>query len=42
MNILDWLLVLVALAYAVSGYWQGFISGAFATSGLLLGGLFGI
>jgi S1-C subfamily serine protease len=41
-NILDWLLVVVALAYAVSGYWQGFISGAFATSGLLLGGLFGI
>jgi S1-C subfamily serine protease len=41
-NILDWLLVVVALAYAVSGYWQGFIAGAFATSGLLLGGLFGI
>lgn len=42
MNILDWLLVAVALAYAVSGYWQGFISGAFATAGLLLGGLLGI
>lgn len=42
MNILDWLLVVVALAYAVSGYWQGFISGAFATAGLLLGGLLGI
>ena len=42
MNILDWLLVIVALAYATSGYWQGFISGAFATSGLLLGGLLGI
>ena len=42
MNILDWLLVVVALAYAVSGYWQGFISGAFATVGLLLGGLLGI
>jgi len=41
-NILDWLLVAVALAYAVSGYWQGFISGAFATAGLLLGGLLGI
>jgi S1-C subfamily serine protease len=41
-NILDWLLVVIALAYAVSGYWQGFISGAFATSGLLLGGLLGI
>jgi S1-C subfamily serine protease len=32
----------VALAYAVSGYWQGFITGAFATGGLLLGGLIGI
>lgn len=42
MNFLDWVLVLIALAYAVSGYWQGFIAGAFATSGLLLGGLFGI
>jgi len=41
-NILDWLLVVLALAYAVSGYWQGFISGAFATTGLLLGGLLGI
>jgi len=37
-NVLDWILVLVVLAYAVSGYWQGFISGAFATAGLLLGG----
>ena len=42
MNILDWLLVVVALAYAVSGYWQGFISGAFATVGLLVGGFLGI
>ena len=42
MNILDWLLVVVALAYAVSGYWQGFISGAFATAGLLVGGFLGI
>jgi S1-C subfamily serine protease len=41
-NFLDWLLVVVALAYGVSGYWQGFISGAFATAGLLLGGLLGI
>jgi S1-C subfamily serine protease len=41
-NFLDWMLVLLVLAYAVSGYWQGFISGAFATMGLLLGGLFGI
>ena len=42
MNLLDWLLVVVAVAYAISGYWQGFISGAFATAGLLLGGLLGI
>ncbi|MEP6816925.1 MAG: MarP family serine protease [Marmoricola sp.] len=42
MNILDWLLVLLVLAYALSGYWQGFISGAFATVGLVLGGLLGI
>ncbi len=42
MNFLDWLLVVVVLAYAVSGYWQGFISGAFATAGLLLGGLLGV
>ena len=42
MNFLDWCLVVLALAYAVSGYWQGFIAGAFATAGLLLGGLAGI
>ena len=42
MNVLDWFLVVLVLAYAVSGYWQGFISGAFATAGLLLGGLLGI
>ena len=42
MNALDWLLVVVVLAYALSGYWQGFITGAFATTGLLLGGLIGI
>jgi S1-C subfamily serine protease len=41
-NFLDWFLVVLVLAYAVSGYWQGFISGAFATAGLLLGGLLGI
>jgi S1-C subfamily serine protease len=41
MNILDWCLVLLALAYALSGYWQGFITGACATAGLLLGGLVG-
>ncbi len=42
MNVLDWFLVILVLAYAVSGYWQGFIAGAFATAGLLLGGLLGI
>lgn len=42
MNLLDWLLVLLVLAYALSGYWQGFVTGAFATVGLLLGGLGGI
>ena len=42
MNFLDWFLVVLVIAYAVSGYWQGFITGAFATAGLLLGGLLGI
>lgn len=42
MNALDWLLVVLVLAYALSGYWQGFVTGAFATAGLLAGGLFGI
>ncbi len=42
MNALDWLLIVLVLAYALSGYWQGFITGAFATTGLLLGGLFGV
>ena len=42
MNGLDVLLLVLVLAYAVSGYWQGFVTGAFATVGLLLGGLFGI
>ena len=42
MNALDWLLVVLVLAYALSGYWQGFVTGAFATAGLLLGGLFGV
>ncbi|MCX6398548.1 MAG: MarP family serine protease [Propionibacteriales bacterium] len=42
MNFLDWLLVLLVLAYALSGYWQGFVTGAFATVGLLSGGLAGI
>jgi S1-C subfamily serine protease len=42
MNLLDWCLVLIVVGYALSGYWQGFITGAFATVGLLLGGLLGI
>ncbi len=42
MNLLDWVLVLIVVLYAVSGYWQGFVTGAFATTGLLLGGLVGV
>jgi S1-C subfamily serine protease len=42
MNFLDWCLVVIVVAYALSGYWQGFITGAFATVGLLVGGLLGI
>src|SRR3954468_23849485 len=42
MNFLDWCLVVLTVAYALSGYWQGFITGASATIGLLLGGLVGI
>ena len=42
MNGLDIFLALLLLAYALSGYWQGFITGAFATGGLLIGGLLGI
>ncbi|MGL5810201.1 MAG: MarP family serine protease [Nocardioides sp.] len=42
MNALDWLLIALVVAYALSGYWQGFITGAAATVGLLLGGAIGI
>ena len=42
MNFLDWILIILVGAYALSGYWQGFITGAFATGGLLLGGFIGI
>jgi S1-C subfamily serine protease len=42
LNALDVLLLALVAAYAVSGYWQGFIAGAFATGGLLLGGVVGI
>lgn len=42
MNVLDWCLVALVGVYALSGYWQGFVTGAFATGGLLLGGAVGI
>lgn len=42
LNVLDWLLVVLVLTYALSGYWQGFVTGAFATVGLLVGGFLGI
>lgn len=42
MNVLDWCLLALVGIYALSGYWQGFITGACATAGLLLGGLLGI
>ena len=42
MNVLDWILVVLVLAYALSGYWQGFVTGLFATAGLLIGGAVGI
>jgi S1-C subfamily serine protease len=41
-NLLDLILVLVVLGYAMSGYWQGFLVGVSATAGLLGGGLLGI
>jgi Trypsin-like peptidase domain/Colicin V production protein len=41
-NLLDWVLVGLVLTYALSGYWQGFVTGACATAGLLLGGLTGV
>jgi S1-C subfamily serine protease len=41
-NVLDWCLLALVALYALSGYWQGFVTGAFATLGLLLGGVLGI
>lgn len=41
MNGLDLLLVLVVVAYGLSGYQQGFVVGAGSTAGLLLGGYVG-
>jgi S1-C subfamily serine protease len=42
MNGLDWLLILVVVAYAFSGYRQGFVVGAMSTFGLLTGGYLGV
>lgn len=42
MNFLDLVLLLVIMLYAVAGYWQGFVAGASATIGLLIGGFIGI
>ncbi|WP_310961540.1 MarP family serine protease [Nocardioides terrisoli] len=42
MNVLDWCLIVLVVLYALSGYWQGFIAGAFATVGLVVGGILGI
>ncbi len=42
MNSLDVLIVLVLLAYAISGYFQGFVVNLIATVGLLVGGLLAV
>ncbi len=42
MNSLDLLIVLVLVAYAISGYFQGFVVNLIATVGLLMGGLLAI
>lgn len=41
-NILDVLVILVLIAYAISGYIQGFVTNLVATIGLLVGGLLAI
>jgi S1-C subfamily serine protease len=41
-NGLDWVLLVLALAYALAGYRQGFIVGAMSTAGLLVGGYLGV
>jgi S1-C subfamily serine protease len=41
-NALDWVLVLFAALYALSGYRQGFVVGASSTIGLLVGGALGV
>jgi S1-C subfamily serine protease len=42
MNVLDWALVLLAVAYAVTGFRRGFVIGASTTVGLLAGGVLGV
>ncbi|MEO6605056.1 MAG: MarP family serine protease [Aeromicrobium sp.] len=42
MNSLDLLIILVLIAYAISGYFQGFVVNLIATVGLLLGGLLAV
>jgi len=41
-NFLDVLVILVLIAYAISGYYQGFVTNLVATVGLLVGGLLAI
>ena len=42
MNILDVIIVFVLIAYAISGYYQGFVTNLVATIGLMVGGLLAI
>ncbi len=42
MNSLDLLIVLILIAYAISGYYQGFVVNLVATVGLLIGGLLAV
>lgn len=42
MNSLDWILIVCAIVYAVTGYQQGFLVGLCATTGLAVGALAGI
>lgn len=42
MNILDIILIVLVVAYAVSGFRQGFLVGALGFAGLILGGLVGV
>lgn len=42
MNLLDGLLVVGAIVYALSGYHQGFVVGSASTAGLLFGGFIGV